>query len=100
MAQSQSPNERRIVPHERIKKDHSELCAALKIRPAGLSNSGQRSYCPRDLPLNFHPFETGALRVDAPIGAGGATDSRAELSDRAAWLSVAVNRRSANALGV
>ncbi|MEQ8918027.1 MAG: hypothetical protein RID11_15045, partial [Roseovarius sp.] len=37
-----------------------------------------------DLPLNFHPAGTGALWFDTPIGAGGATDIRAELSDGAA----------------
>lgn len=34
------------------------------------------------------------------IGAGGAIDIPAELSDGSAWVSVAVNRRSANAWGV
>ncbi|WP_249219101.1 epoxide hydrolase N-terminal domain-containing protein, partial [Loktanella sp. SALINAS62] len=29
-----------------------------------------------DLPLNFHPAGTGALWVDRPICAGGATDIR------------------------
>lgn len=53
-----------------------------------------------DLPLNFHPCGTRALRVDTPIGVGGSTDIRAELSDGAARVSVAVSRRSANALGV
>ena len=58
---------------------------------------GDREY---DLPLNCHPVGTRARLVDTPSGAGGATDIRAELSDRAARLSAAVNRRSANALGV
>ena len=53
-----------------------------------------------DLPLNFHPAGTGALWVDTPTGAGGATDRCAELSGSAARLSVALNRSSANALGV
>ena len=53
-----------------------------------------------DLPLNFHPAGTGALLVDTPIGADGATDRCAELSSGAARRSVAVNRPSANALGV
>lgn len=53
-----------------------------------------------DLPLNFHPVGTRVLLVDTPNGAGGATGSCAELSSRAALLPVAVNRRSANALGV
>jgi|SRR6056297_1810974 len=53
-----------------------------------------------DLPLNFHPFGIGALLVGTPVGAGGATDIRAELSDGAARVSVAVVRCSANALGV
>ena len=53
-----------------------------------------------DLPLNCHPVGTRAGLVDTPSGAGGATDIRAELSDSAARLSVAVSRRSANALGV
>jgi hypothetical protein len=43
-----------------------------------------------DLPLNLHPAGTGALWVDTPIGAGGATDRCAELSCGAARLSVAV----------
>ena len=30
-----------------------------------------------DLPVNFHPAETGAIWIDTPIGAGGATDIRA-----------------------
>src|SRR6056297_2892987 len=53
-----------------------------------------------DLPLNFHPFGIGARWVDTPIGAGGATDIRAELSDGAARVSVAVVRCSANSFGV
>jgi hypothetical protein len=53
-----------------------------------------------DLPLNFHPAGTGALWVDTPNGAGGATDRCAEFSGNAARLSVAVNRSSANAWGV
>lgn len=53
-----------------------------------------------DLPLNFHPAGTGALWVDTPIGAGGATDRCAEPLGCAARLAVVVNRSSANALGV
>ena len=53
-----------------------------------------------DLSLNFHTSGTRALGNDTLIGAGGATDIRAELSDGTARVSVAVNRRSANALGV
>ncbi|WP_241691213.1 transposase, partial [Roseovarius sp. A46] len=40
------------------------------------------------LPLNFHPAGTGALWVDTPTGAGGATDRCAELSGGAARLLV------------
>ncbi len=54
----------------------------------------------RDLPLNFHPAGTGVLWVVTPIGAGGATDIRAELSAGAARVSVAVVRCSANSFGV
>ena len=53
-----------------------------------------------DLPLSFHPAGTGALWVDTPTGAGGATDRCAEFLGDAARLSVAVARSSANALGV
>ncbi len=51
----------------------------------------RRAEAATDLSLNLHPFGTRALWVDAPIGAGGATVSRAEFSDRTAWLSIAVN---------
>ena len=37
-----------------------------------------------DLPLSFHPARTSALWVDTPVGAGGATGIRAQLSDGAA----------------
>ena len=58
------------------------------------------SEMPIDLPLNIHPAGTGVLWVDTPIGAGGATDIRAELSGGAARVSVAVVRCSANSIGV
>jgi hypothetical protein len=65
-------------------------------RQPSFSNSAIQT----DLPLNFHPAGTGALWVDTPNGAGGATDRCAEFSGNAARLSVAVNRSSANAWGV
>lgn len=34
-----------------------------------------------DLSLNFHPAGTGALQIDTPMGAGGATGIRSGLSD-------------------
>ncbi|MEQ8918855.1 MAG: hypothetical protein RID11_19280, partial [Roseovarius sp.] len=59
-------------------------------RPGAKARPGKQA--DPDLPLNFHPAGTGALWFDTPIGAGGATDIRAELSDGAARVSVAVVR--------
>lgn len=57
--------------------DLANCIRALSIDAVEAANSG-------DLPLNFHPAGTGALWVDTPVGAGGATDGCAELSGGAA----------------
>jgi hypothetical protein len=53
-----------------------------------------------DLPLNFQSSGTRAHWIDTPIGAGGATDIRAELPDGETRVSVAGVSCSANAFGI
>jgi len=62
-------------------KGVSDQSDAINTGPLRIRNSRLSDVSAYDLPLNFHPAGTGALWVDTPVGAGGATDIRAELSD-------------------